>query len=560
MSDDTFIDDLGIMVVAAAIFAFLARRIGMPSIVAYLVAGLFLGPLTGLVTISESLELLSETGIALLLFLVGLELSFDKIRDVGKVAVVAGIGQVVFTASGGLAFCHLLGFEPMESIFLAVALTFSSTVVVVKLLDEKGHLNELYGRIAVGIFLVQDLVAILILTFLAGLGGAGEESGTMSWGSVARGIGSAFGGMAVLLLVALLAARYLLPRPFAWAARRPEAVLIWSLAWCFALVMAAHAMHLSLEIGAFLAGIALAQLPHHEDLHRRVHPLMNFCIAVFFVSLGVKMEFGDAIAEWPTVVALSLFVLIGNPMIFIWIIARMGYTKRTSFFAGVTVAQISEFSFIVVALGVGKGLVGDNIMSQTALIGLATITVSAYMIRFSEPLYRFADRRRLLRPLLPKRSRGDDDGKAEEEEGKSHSPASDHVIVVGMNSLGRALARQLHEAGETVLAVDTDPKKLEQLPCATVLGNATHRSVLEHLHYRRAKLVVSALRIDATNDLLAYRCRSAGVPCAIHVHDQREMDQLVEIGTDYLMISKIDGIKQLNATLREAGHLPARRT
>jgi Kef-type K+ transport system membrane component KefB len=566
MPEDTFIDDLGFIVVAAAVFAFLARRIGMPSIVAYLIAGLFLGPVTGLVTLSDSLGLLSETGIALLLFLVGLELSLDKIRDVGRVAVVAGIGQVVFTAAGGLVLCQVLGFGWMESIFLAVALTFSSTVVVVKLLDEKGHLDQLYGRIAVGIFLVQDLVAIFILTFLAGLGGTEGSGGTdaageaMAWGPVLKGLGSAFGGMAALLLVALLAARYLLPRPFAWAARRPEAVLIWSLSWCFLLVMAAHVLHLSLEIGAFLAGIGLAQLPHHDDLHRRVHPIMNFCIAVFFVSLGVQMEIGDAVAEWPTVVALSLFVLIGNPLIFIWIIARMGYTARTSFFAGVTVAQISEFSFIVVALGVGKGLVGDTVMSQTALIGLVTITVSAYMIRFSEPLHRFAERRGLLRPFLPKALREARGTPAAEDDEQGEPPLSDHIVVVGMNSLGRELARRLHEDGCEVVAVDTDPKKLGGLSCRTVLGNAAHRAVLEHLHYRRARLLVSALRIDATNDLLAYRCRAAGVPCAIHVHDQREMDQLVEIGTDYLMISKVDGVKRLNAALREAGHLPARRT
>ena len=172
MLEVTFIEDLGLIIVAATLFAFLARRIGMPSIVAYLLAGLALGPLTGLVEMSGSLALISEIGIALLLFLVGLELSFAKIKDVGRVAVIAGIGQVVFTAAGGLVLCGLLGFGVMEAVFLAVGLTFSSTVVVVKLLDEKGELDSLYGRIAVGIFLVQDIVAIFILTFLAGLGGS----------------------------------------------------------------------------------------------------------------------------------------------------------------------------------------------------------------------------------------------------------------------------------------------------------------------------------------------------------------------------------------------------
>jgi Kef-type K+ transport system membrane component KefB len=557
MVDDTFIDELGWIVVGAAFFAFLARRLGMPSIVAYLIAGLVLGPVTGLVRMSGSLELISEIGIALLLFLVGLELSLDKIRDVGKVAVVAGIGQVVFTALGGLLLCWMLGFGWMEAIFLAVGLTFSSTVVVVKLLDEKGELGSLYGRIAVGIFLVQDLVAIVILTFLAGLGGGagGEGEARLDLAAVVGGLGRAFGGMVLLLGVALLAARYVLPRPFAWSARRPEVLLVWSLSWCFALVLGAHALHLSLEIGAFLAGISLAQLPYNEDLHRRVHPLMNFCIAVFFVTLGVRMEIGAAVAEWPTVTVLSLFVLLGNPAIFVWIIGRMGYGPRTTFFTSVTVAQISEFSFIVVALGVSSGLVQESVMSLTALVGLVTITMSAYMIRFNRPLYEWTMRTGLLKLFVPRRALEME----EDEPGADGEGGLDgHIIVVGMNSLGRRLAVALTEKGESVVAVDTDPHKLAGLPCRTELGNAEYKSVLDHLNLRRARLLVSALRIDATNDLLAYRCKAAGVPCAAHVHDVREMENLLATGADYLMISKVDGVKSLNVKLRELGCLPGK--
>lgn len=559
MSDETFIDELGLIVVAATLFAFLARRIGMPSIVAYLLAGLALGPVTGLVRQSAALALISEIGIALLLFLVGLELSFHKIKDVGRVAVVAGIGQVVFTALGGYALCWLLGFGVMEAVFLAVGLTFSSTVVVVKLLDEKGELNSLYGRIAVGIFLVQDLVAIIILTFLAGLGGGagGGREVSMNLAAVAGGLARAFGGMILLLAVALLAARYVLPKPFAWSARRPEVLLIWSLSWCFALVLAAHTLHLSLEIGAFLAGISLAQLPYNEDLHRRVHPLMNFCIAVFFVLLGVKMEIAAAAAEWPTVTVLSLFVLLGNPAIFVWIIGRMGYGLRTTFYTSVTVAQISEFSFIVVALGVNSGLVGESVMSLTALVGLATITVSAYMIRFNRPLYECCRRLGLLRWFVPRRtlSMPEEDNSRE----STHN-LNNHVIVVGMNSLGRRLATTLAEKNIPVVAVDTDPHKLRGLPCRTELGNVAYKAVLDHLNLRQARLLVSTLRIDATNDLLAYRCREAGVPCAIHVHDLREMENLLAIGTDYLMISKVDGVKRLNAKLKELGCLAVKQS
>lgn len=545
--DTLFLQNLGTIVVSAAVLVMLGRIVRMPPIVVYLLAGVLIGPVMGWVEMSPALKLISETGIALLLFLVGLELSFSKIRDVGKVAVVAGIGQVVFTAAGGYLLCWVLGFPVMEAVFLATALTFSSTVVVVKLLDEKGELDSLYGRIAVGIFLVQDMVVILILTFLAGMGSDKE----MDAGTVALGLVKAFGGMSVLLLLSLLASKYLLPRPFRWAARSPDVLLIWALSWCFLLVFAAHAFGLSLEVGSFLAGLSLAQLPYNDDLRRRVHPLMNLFIAVFFVSLGVQMDAAGAAANWWPTLVLTLFVLIGNPLIFIIIITRMGYSRRTSFLTSVTVAQISEFSFIFAGMGMSRGLVGPEILSITALVGVATIAVSSYMILYNHQLHRFCSRIGLLNwRFLSAPKEGED------VEVAGHGLAlSGHVIVVGMNTLGREIVQRLHERGETVLAVDTDPHKLDGLAAHTLLGSVEYLSVLQQAGLDRAKLLVSALQIEDANDLLAYRCQLAGVPSAIHVVDMSVVDNLLELGANYLMISKVDGVKAQSRTLREIGIL-----
>jgi Kef-type K+ transport system membrane component KefB len=553
MIDEVFFRSLGIIVIAAAVMVMLGRLIRMPAIVVYLMAGVLIGPVLRLVEMSEALELISEAGIALLLFLVGLELSFAKIKDVGKVAMAAGIGQVVFTAAGGYLLCQVLGFGMMESLFLATALTFSSTVVVVKLLDEKSELDSLYGRIAVGIFLVQDLVVILILTFLAGIT-VGEE---MSGGTIALGLAKAFAGMGLLLALSLLASRYLLPGPFKWAARSPDVLLIWALSWCFLLVMAAHAFGLSLEVGAFLAGLSLAQLPYNDDLRRRVHPLMNLFIAVFFVTLGIRMEAGGAAANWWPTLVLALFVLIGNPLIFMIIITRMGYTRRTSFLTSVTVAQISEFSFIFAGLGVSRGLISGEILSITALVGVATIAISSYMIIYNHPLYRFFEAKGWFNFRMFHTN-----GKAEKAaEAEAPEGLDKHVIVVGMNTLGRGLAEKLARRGESVLAIDTDPVKLEGLaggdgrPVRTLLGSVEYLAVLEEAALHRAKLLVTALRIEETNDLLAYRCRMAGIPCAAHVIDLSVVDNLLDLEVDYLMIPKVDGVKAQTAKLRELGLL-----
>jgi Kef-type K+ transport system membrane component KefB len=538
--DPDVIYNLGLIIGASALLVLLTRGQRIPTIILYILAGLALGPLTGLVTITGTVHLIAEVGIALLLFLVGLELNLAKIRDVGRVAVVAGIGQVVFTAAGGFGLAMLLGFTVMESLFTAVALTFSSTVVVVKLLDEKKELHARYGRIAVGIFLVQDLVVVIALTFLAGL----MNPDALDFASIAGGLGLAFVGMAVLLTVALLASRYVLRPVFGWVARSPEGLFIWSLLWCFLFVVAAEGMALSVEIGAFLAGISLAQLPYADDLRRRVHPMVNFFIAIFFVSLGIQMELGAALVHWKAAVVLSLFVLIGNPFIFMWIIAKMGYTERTSFLTSVTVAQISEFSFIFAAMGLSAGLIDEGILSLIALVGLVTIGLSAYMILYNHELYRAVSKTPLLRIFGARREGGDDEPAASR---------AGHVIVVGMNPLGRYLAVRLVEQGESVLAIDTDPVKLEGLPCETLHGNAIYASVLEEAHLSDARLLVSALQIEDTNNLLAFRSHRAGVPCAIHAFDQSVVADLRDLGVDYLIRSKVEGTRKIIDELRQRG-------
>lgn len=544
MIDIPVIRDLGVILLASAAALLVAQRARVPSIIVYILVGLALGPVSGVIAATDTVHMMAETGIVLLLFLVGLELSLDKIRDVGRVAVIAGLGQVVFTAAGGLGLSLLLGFTFIEALFVGTALTFSSTIVVVKLLDQKGELDSLYGRIAVGIFLVQDLVVILVLTFLAGLG----TSTSLTAGSLSRGILLAFGGMALLLGGALLAARYVLPRLFSWMSQSLEGLFILSLCWCFALVLAAEAMALSLEIGAFLAGLSLAQLPYNHELRRRVHPLMNFFIAIFFVSLGLQMQLSHASDQVVPALVLSLFVLLGNPLIFLVIIAGLGYDVRTSFMTSVTVAQISEFSFIFAAMGVTAGLIGEPILSLVAVVGLVTIGVSSYMILHNRSLFRLVERWGLMRPFA-RLSRG------AEPPATAVQPLQGHVIVVGMNSLGQRLVRELAARGETVVAVDTDARKLTDLPATAVLGSTDHASVLEEARYRDARMVVSALQIEDSNRLLAYRCREAGVRVGIHVVDAAAQQDLADLGVDHLILSKNAGIRQVAAELRAAGLL-----
>ncbi|HUF69899.1 MAG TPA: cation:proton antiporter [Longimicrobiales bacterium] len=539
MTDFPILRDFGFILTAAAAVGLLARFARVPHIVAYIVAGLLLGPVTGLVHETESLELVAEVGIALLLFLVGLELSLAKIRDVGKVALLAGGAQIFVTALLGYGLSVALGFEALEASLLALALTFSSTVVVVKLLERRGELNTMHGRIAVGILLVQDLAVAVSLTLLAGMGA--RES--IDVATIGRGLLQASAGMAALVVVAWLGVRFVLPTLFTWIRGSLEALFVWSLTWCFGFIVAAHALGLSVEIGAFVAGIGLAQLPYNHELVRRVNPLVNFFLAVFFVTLGVRMAVGEGLAHWPSVLALSAFALLVKPAILMALIPRFGYGERTSFMAALTLGQISEFSLIIAALAFSTGLIDDTLLSVIGLVGLVTIGTSAAMIQVSDRIHS-----RLRGSWLLRLS-----GASLQPEPPTAARPTGHIIIVGMNSLGRQLVRSFSELGEWVLAIDIDADKLRDLPCASLQGSTEHPAVLEEANLAEARLLVSALQIEDANNLLAWRAREAGVPCSIHAFDPALADELRANGATHLMVSKYDGIRQVAAALRNAG-------
>ena len=542
VSDFKLLIDLGFIVIVAAVFAFAGKLVRMPTIVCYILAGIVVGPTFHLVELDHSLELISELGIALLLFLVGLELSLEKIKDLGRVAMILGSLQVLLTALSGYLLAQYMGFNGLESLFLGAAVTFSSTVVVIKLLDQKGVMQQLYARISIALFLAQDIIVIATLTLLSSFNGA-ESVAPMA---MLRNLAQAFGGMAVLLASVLVAARYLLPRPFAWASRSPDIVFIWALCWCFVIVLLAHQFHLSVEIGAFLAGIAIAQLPIHEDLHRRLHPLMTFFIAIFLVTLGIKMDLSNLAATLPYAIGLSAFVLLVKPLIVFCILSCMRYSEYTSFQTAIATAQVSEFAFILLAMGAAKGLIGSNIVALGGLVGLLTIACSAYLVQYSEPLYQHINTWKLLALFRIKR-------KADPEVPLN---CVGHIVVIGMNTLGREIVHRLVKSGERVLAIDTDPEKLKGLePADTLIGNIEYQSVVEEIGLREARMVISALQIESVNQLLAYRCRSLKVPCVIHAFDVSVVDDLLDLNAAYLLMPSVDGVTEQRKLMEAEGLL-----
>ena len=435
----------------------------------------------------------------MLLFVVGLKLDLHHIRHIGPVALATGLGQLGFTIVFGFVLIVAMGKELMEALYVAVALTFSSTIIVVKLLSDKRELDALHGRIAVGFLIVQDVAVVLAMMAMSTLRGAGEAAIVEVVASLALRLGAA----AVLMYVLM---RSVLPRLVEAMARSQELLLIFAVAWGTGLAALGEWAGFSKEAGAFLAGFSLASTSYREAMNARLTGIRDFMLLFFFIDLGAKLDFSTLGGElWPAVV-LSLFVLIGNPLIVMAIMGYMGYRKRTGFLAGLTVAQISEFSIVFVAMGITLGHVGPQALGLTTLVGLVTIMLSTYMILFSQPLYeRLApwlgvfERKRPYREL--------------EVEALGKPQGHPRIIVFGLGRYGARLLQQLAAARMPVLGVDFDPEAVRTLRRSKLpvrFGDGEDPSFLESLPLEHAEWVVTSFPQWEANRAFLHALKHAG--------------------------------------------------
>ena len=435
---------IAVILLIAAAAGGLAQLLRQPLIVAYIGVGIVVGPaVLGLVTATEQVALLAEVGIAVLLFLVGLKLDLHLIRTTGRVALITGLGQVAFTSVIGFLIVWALGHDLVTAAYIAVALTFSSTIIIVKLLSDKRELDELHGRIAIGFLIVQDIVAVLAMIVITAVGSSRAEDAGWAVALVA------LRGLSFLLGVALLA-RYALPRLLDRLAGSPELVVLAGLAWAVTVGAFSDWIGLSMEVGAFVAGISLAATSYREALGARLVSLRDILILFFFIDLGSTMALDDVAGQIVPALLLSAFVLIGNPVIVMVIMGLMGYRKRVSFLAGLAVAQISEFSLILAALGLSLGHIERSAAGLVTMVGLVTIGLSTYLILYSKPIYeRIAPALSVFERRIPTR------GIERPEDADPYD-----AIIIGGGRFGTAVIATLAAREGRLLVVDFDPHAL----------------------------------------------------------------------------------------------------
>jgi Kef-type K+ transport system membrane component KefB len=541
---------LAAVMLIAALLGAVGKMLRQPLIIAFIVVGILVGPTwLGIIHPAQEVwELLATTGLALLLFLVGLKLDFQVIRSNGMVALATGLGQVIFTSIIGFGLALLLGMDPLVAVYVAVALTFSSTIVIVKLLSDKREIETLHGRVAIGLLIVQDILVVLVMIGLSAYG-AGENDGHM-----VRDMLLVLGRGLVLLAVLAILMRYALPWLFGLMARSQELLVLAAIAWALLLAAVGDLMGLSKEVGAFLAGVSLASTPVRESIASRLVSVRDFLLLFFFLVLGADLDLsiiGDQIL--PAVV-LSVFVLVGNPFIVMVIMRFMGYRRRTGFLTGLTVAQISEFSLIFGALGLSLGHITSETMGLITLVGIITIGISTYMILYSIPIYHRIGR--WLAPFEAGAPFRDD-----REPGKTAQPPD--IVVFGLGRYGGQMAEGFQRRGLRVLGVDFDPRVVRaqrQTGIDARYGDAEDPEFPHSLPLEGARWIVSTIPFRDVNRVLLRSLRAQGYDGKIAVPSHNNVDDgsLLAAGADRVLLPFTAAAGQAVETiLQDIDHRPA---
>jgi len=531
--------ELSLLLVLVFGVSMVMRWLKQPLIVGYILSGIIAGPyVLGLITDTEPIELFSKIGIASLLFIVGLSLSPKVIKEVGKVSLITGVGQVLFTSLIGYGIALFLGQPPIASLYIAIALTFSSTIIILKLLTDRGDLDKLYGKVAIGFLLVQDIIATLILLFVSA--GSSGDSNIYSLMAVVLIKGTIVFG--VLWFVSLK----ILPHLIKYAAKSTELLFIFALAWGLGMGSLFEFIGFSLEIGTLIAGVALSVSPFSSEMSARMKPLRDFFIILFFVLLGSHMVLDTLAQIIVPAVILSIFVLIGNPVIVMILMNLLGYRRRTGFMAGLAVAQISEFSLILATLGFNLGHLPRTTLSLITLVGLITIAGSTYFILYADSIYKKLNK---ILKYLELRRVGRESG-AEQEIYDAY--------LFGYGRVGDDYLESFKKLGLSYLVIDHDPSAIERLKMNEMsfkYGDVEDLEFLEELALDRAKLVITTIPDYSANQLLIRHIKSLNKKCVTIVtsHNIEEAKSIYSEGADYVIMPHYLGAKYGASMMKKIG-------
>lgn len=512
----------------ACLFGLLVLKLKLPLVVAYLLTGVSIS----LVSIidpktSAIFEILPEIGIAFVLFLIGMELDLREVKALGKPIIISALGQIVISTAVGFALAGLLGFNTTESILLGLGLSFSSTIVVIKMLLEKRDLLSLYGKLAVGILLVEDLVAIIVLMMISVSGSALNLGLTESLPFIAlilKGIG--------LFILTFVLAKFVLPKIFDHVAKSIELLFLTAITWCFAFTALSVLAGFSVVIGAFLAGVALASSPYHLQIQGKIKPLRDFFLTLFFIYLGLQANVSDFLIAWPAIILFTAFALLVKPLIYLLLLGIFGFRKHTLFHSALNLSQVSEFSLVVLVVALQMGYSSNLALSVMAAVAVLSIILSTTMIAYSRKIYS------KVSPYLP----AFENAKfVHSLETRLEDPLEDHVVVIGAHRIGGPIIKFLKTENVPFVVMDFNPHIVEELRekgIRVIYGDVGDPEVSSNLRLESAKLIISTVMDFNDTEILLEECKRLKVRAKIIVRaqDYDHAKALEALGANYAIL------------------------
>lgn len=513
-------EPLALLIGVATVLGILAQKTRQPKVIAYIVAGLLMGPV-GLNVVSggEMISLFSELGLVFLLFLIGLEIDIDEVRTVLGSTIGIAVIQMFLTFIVGLLTGLGLGFDPVTSVFIGAAVMFSSTALVVKILTEMDEATTLPGRLDVGVLLVQDVAVVIILALM-----------TVDFSTPAQALLKLleiFLMISVVGVLSLASSRYLFSKVLKEISDNPIAFFTHGVAWAFLFITLAEHLNLSLEIGAFLAGLGLAQIPYSRELQERVRPLTDLFMAIFFMNFGISMVGGSLQDYFFKALIASIILITAKSAIFFLTIDRFKFTPETSFRASINMGQISEFGLILTSLAVTEGYVASEVSGFISLVAIITMGSSTYLMRYKDRLQESVDR--LLQFF-----------RSENKQDVDVSTLKDHAVIIGYDEISRRVCDKLNEEHD-VLVIDHDPSntdKLAESPYEYIYGDFKHGEIRKGANIEEASYIISfSSEREVNNLILEERLEDTVVITKSDGFEQAS--EYYDLGADYVIIENL---------------------
>lgn len=472
---------------------------------------------------------MSELGLGFLLFLLGIEMNIDEIKDILRPVTNIAIWQTVLQTALAFIIPLALGFTVMQTIIIALCTVFGATPVIVKLLQDKDEISTLPGKIDVGVLLLQDIYLVIIL----GLFSAESLSNPTE---IIIQLAKVFALTIFIGSISLISTKSFLPKVFQIVSRDKHSFFIFGITWAFIFISASLYLDLSIEVGAFLAGLGLGQIPHRQELKERIRPITDFFMVIFFSSIALTINRENLFAYWQEAVIASIILMIGNFLIMFYLIDKQKFTPETSFIGSINMTQVSEFSLVVGALAVSQGYVNNDILGYLSLIALLTMPVSAYLINYNREIYEKVEH------LLERFN-------TEEKTDAELRLIDNHLLIVGYDEIMEKTLPNLKDKFSQTVIVDKNTNNSNKLgkikDIEYFYGDFLHSELRKTTGVTKAELIISsAPNLQLNKKILEETTEDQIV--ILKAGNIREALELYDMGADYVIEKNVTSSDRLS--------------